>query len=134
RGTAVRSRSAPGGRPGPKVASRRTSDESRPSAQLDAYDRYSFSAPPGGDIDVWRHRLVRMRDVAQAVGVSTMTVSNVVNGRAGVGEEVRRRVEAELVRTGYRMNVSARNLRAGRSGVIGLAIPTLDSAYFGRLG
>lgn len=63
-----------------------------------------------------------------------MTVSNVVNGRAGVGEEVRRRVEAELVRTGYRMNVSARNLRAGRSGVIGLAIPTLDSAYFGRLG
>ncbi|MFC7406869.1 LacI family DNA-binding transcriptional regulator [Georgenia alba] len=75
-----------------------------------------------------------MNDVARAVGVSAMTVSNVVNGRPGVGEEVRRRVEAELARSGYRMNVSARNLRAGRSGVIGLAVPTLDSAYFGHLG
>ncbi|WP_460688946.1 LacI family DNA-binding transcriptional regulator [Nesterenkonia suensis] len=74
-----------------------------------------------------------MSDVARAAGVSTMTVSNVVNGRPGVSEEVRRRVLRQLADSGYRMNVSARNLRSGRSGVIGLAVPGHDIPYFGSL-
>ncbi|GAA3051432.1 MULTISPECIES: LacI family DNA-binding transcriptional regulator [Actinomycetes] len=76
---------------------------------------------------------VRMSDVARAAGVSTMTVSNVVNGRPGVSEEVRRRVLRQLAETGYRMNVSARNLRSGHSGVIGLAVPGHDVPYFAAL-
>lgn len=76
---------------------------------------------------------VRMSDVARAAGVSTMTVSNVVNGRPGVSEEVRRRVLRQLAESGYRMNVSARNLRSGHSGVIGLAVPGHDVPYFGAL-
>lgn len=75
-----------------------------------------------------------MSDVARSAGVSPMTVSNVVNGRAGVSESVRRRVTAQLAASGYRMNVAARNLRAGRTGVIGLAVPELDRSYFGQLG
>lgn len=78
--------------------------------------------------------MVTMNDVARAAGVSSMTVSNVVNGRSGVSDEVRRRVLRELERSGYRMNVAARTLRAGRSGVIGLAVPELDRPYFGQLG
>lgn len=34
---------------------------------------------------------------------------------------------------GYRVNVAARNLRAGRTGTIGLAVPDLDRAYTGEL-
>lgn len=79
-------------------------------------------------------RNVTMSDVARSAGVSPMTVSNVVNGRSGVSESVRRRVTAHLEASGYRMNVAARNLRAGRSGVIGLAVPELDRSYFGQLG
>lgn len=76
---------------------------------------------------------VTMSDVARAAGVSPMTVSNVVNGRAGVSDSVRRRVMETIEETGYRINVAARNLRAGRSGVIGLAVPELDNPYFGEL-
>ena len=76
---------------------------------------------------------VRMRDVARAAGVSAMTVSNVVNGPPGVSEEVRRRVLHHLAESGYRMNLAARNLRSGHSGVIGLAIPGHDVPYFGHL-
>lgn len=79
-------------------------------------------------------RAVTMNDVARAAGVSPMTVSNVVNGRPGVSEAVRRRVLDQIESTGYRMNAAARNLRSGRSGVIGLAVPEFDRSYYGLLG
>lgn len=62
-----------------------------------------------------------------------MTVSNVVNGRGGVSSEVRERVMQHVRASGYHMNLSARNLRRGRRGVIGLAVPELSSAYFANL-
>lgn len=74
-----------------------------------------------------------MRDVAQLAGVSTKTVSNVINDRPYVGEETRRRVERAIAQLGYRLNLAARNLRSGRSGVIGLAVPSLSVAYFAEL-
>ncbi|MVA76668.1 LacI family DNA-binding transcriptional regulator [Auraticoccus sp. F435] len=74
-----------------------------------------------------------MHDVARLAGVSTMTVSNVVNARAGVSDPVRRRVLAAIADSGYQVNVSARNLRSGRTGVLGLAVPEVDRPYFGQL-
>ena len=78
--------------------------------------------------------VVTMIDVARAAGVSAMTVSNVVNGRPNVRDETRRRVLEAVDRLGYRMNVAAQSLRSGRTGVIGLAVPQIDHAYFGQLG
>ncbi|CAM5354320.1 LacI family transcriptional regulator OS=Streptomyces tendae OX=1932 GN=F3L20_19975 PE=4 SV=1 [Streptomyces tendae] len=75
----------------------------------------------------------RLKDVAALAGVSTRTVSNVVSGSGSVAEETRARVQAALDELGYRPNVAARNLRAGRTGLIGLAIPELYSPYFGEL-
>ncbi|MEV4108464.1 LacI family DNA-binding transcriptional regulator [Nonomuraea sp. NPDC049695] len=77
--------------------------------------------------------MVTMSDVAKLSGVSKMTVSNVINGRAGVSDQVRRRVMEAVRQSGYRVNVSARTLRSGRTGVIGLAVPEIDRPYFGRL-
>ena len=76
---------------------------------------------------------VRLRDVAQRAGVSVKTVSNVVNGYAHVSPEMRAHVQAVLDETGYRPNLSARSLRAGRTGVIALALPQLDNPYFAEL-
>lgn len=76
---------------------------------------------------------VTMGDVARLAGVSKMTVSNVVNDRPGVSEPVRRRVLEVVRESGYRLNVSARTLRSGRTGVLGLAVPHVNSAYFGVL-
>ncbi|MEV6793572.1 LacI family DNA-binding transcriptional regulator [Streptomyces sp. NPDC051320] len=75
----------------------------------------------------------RLKDVAARAGVSIRTVSNVVSGSAPVAEETRARVQAVLDELGYRPNLAARNLRAGRTGLIGLAIPELHSPYFGEL-
>lgn len=77
--------------------------------------------------------MITMGDVARLAGVSKMTVSNVVNNRAGVSDQVRRRVLEAIERSGYRVNVSARTLRSGRTGVIGLAVPEIDRPYFGLL-
>ena len=59
---------------------------------------------------------VRLQDVADRAGVSVKTVSNVVNGYVHVAPETRARVQAVLDETGYRPNLSARQLRTGRTG------------------
>ncbi|HWD68739.1 MAG TPA: LacI family DNA-binding transcriptional regulator [Solirubrobacteraceae bacterium] len=75
----------------------------------------------------------RLRDVADAAGVSIRTVSNVVNGYAPTSEDVRRRVEQAVKELGYRPNVLARNLKQGRTGMIALVVPELDVPYFAEL-
>lgn len=77
---------------------------------------------------------VTMQDVARHAGVSSQTVSNVVNGRsARVSGETRDRVIAAIAQLGYRVNQQARFLRRGRTSTIGLAIPTLDLEYYSAL-
>jgi DNA-binding LacI/PurR family transcriptional regulator len=76
---------------------------------------------------------VRLRDVAAHAGVSVKTVSNVVNGYVHVSPRTRAVVEAAVAELGYRPNLSARNLRRGRSGVIALAVPELGVPYFAEL-
>lgn len=77
-----------------------------------------------------RHRL---KDVAERAGVSVKTVSNVVNGYQHVRPDTRARVERAIAELNYRPNLSARNLRKGRTGVIALAVPGLDIPYFAEL-
>ncbi|MFI6128152.1 LacI family DNA-binding transcriptional regulator [Micromonospora sp. NPDC051141] len=77
-----------------------------------------------------RHRL---KDVAERAGVSVKTVSNVVNGYQHVRADTRARVEEAIAELHYRPNLSARNLRKGRTGVIALAVPELDIPYFAEL-
>ena len=75
----------------------------------------------------------RLQDVAERAGVSVKTVSNVVNERSNVAPRTRARVQAALEALEYRPNLSARNLRWGRSGVIALAVPQIDMPYFAEL-
>lgn len=77
--------------------------------------------------------MATMQDVARAAGVSAMTVSNVINGHPKVGAATREKVLQAMARLDYRVNVSARNLRKGRTGTIGLAVPEVDRPYYGRL-
>ena len=74
-----------------------------------------------------------MSDVARLAGVSIKTVSNVLNEHPHVRASTRQRVEAAIDDLQYRVNVSARNLRSGRSGTIALAIPELTQPYFAEL-
>lgn len=74
-----------------------------------------------------------MKDVALRAGVSVKTVSNVVNGAPHVRDETRERVLAVIERIGYHVNASARNLRKGRKGLVGLVVPQLSQPYFAEL-
>lgn len=66
-----------------------------------------------------------MADVAVLAGVSAQTVSRVVNASPRVDPETRQRVEAALVKSGYRVHRAARALRTGRTGIIGAVVSTL---------
>ena len=73
---------------------------------------------------------VTLEDVAQAAGVSTATVSRVLNNPDGVRPPLRQAVEAQIARLGYVRHGAARALASRRSDTIGAVIPTLDSAIF----
>lgn len=62
---------------------------------------------------------VTIRDVAKEAGVSTATVSYVLNGSRRVGDETRQRVTQTALRLGYRANITARNLQASETRLIG---------------
>jgi DNA-binding LacI/PurR family transcriptional regulator len=68
-------------------------------------------------------RRVTIRDVAQAAGVSTTTVSDALSGNGRLPAATRRRVAAVAGRLGYRANPAARSLRGQRVGGIGLYLP-----------
>jgi DNA-binding LacI/PurR family transcriptional regulator len=74
-----------------------------------------------------------MRDVALHAGVSPKTVSNVMNGYPYIREATRLKVLASIDALGYQLNLSARNLKSGRTGIIGLAVPELSLPYFAEL-
>ncbi|MFJ4208938.1 LacI family DNA-binding transcriptional regulator [Paenarthrobacter sp. NPDC089675] len=74
-----------------------------------------------------------VKDVARRAGVSPKTVSNVMNGIVPVSESTRLRVEQAMLELDYVPNLSARGLRNGRSGVIGLALPDLATPFSAEL-
>lgn len=76
---------------------------------------------------------VTLRDVARRAGVSTSTVSNVMNEYPFLRPETRARVLDAVAATGYRPSRAGQVLRSGRSNLVPLAIPDLRSPYFAQL-
>jgi DNA-binding LacI/PurR family transcriptional regulator len=75
-------------------------------------------------------RRATIKDVAQAAGVSAMTVSNVLNGRLQfVSTTTKKRVEREIERLNYRRQANARNLRVAQQRAIGMIIVD-ESPFF----
>jgi DNA-binding LacI/PurR family transcriptional regulator len=73
------------------------------------------------------------REVARAANVSVRTVSNVVSGYVHVAEATRLKVLQAAADLDYRPSEMARSLKRGRSGLIGLVLPELDTSYFAEL-
>jgi len=75
-----------------------------------------------------------IRDVARAAGVSPTTVSNFLNSRVDrMTSETKRRVEQAIAELGYRPSPVARQLRTGRTTVIGLVVPSVANPFWGAL-
>ncbi|QGN31838.1 LacI family DNA-binding transcriptional regulator [Microlunatus sp. Gsoil 973] len=75
----------------------------------------------------------RLVDVAREAGVSPKTVSNYLNGYPFMSERTTERVRAAIDKLDYVPNQSARTLRTGKIGIIGVALPNLQAPYFGEL-
>ncbi len=71
-----------------------------------------------------------IRDVAKASGVSTATVSRVLNDDGTVSPDTALRVRLELERLGYRMNRVARSLKTSATHTVGVIAPDLASDFF----
>ncbi|RVX43809.1 DNA-binding LacI/PurR family transcriptional regulator [Nonomuraea polychroma] len=76
---------------------------------------------------------VTMREVADRAGVSIKTVSRVVNGEPHIRPEKVRRVHAAIDELGWVPNRTARALRTGLIGVVGIAVTELRRPYLAGL-
>lgn len=83
--------------------------------------------------DEARQPRVTIKDVAKRARVSIGTVSNSLNGRKGVGEDVRRRVLAVIKELGYKPNRSAQATRTGRTRTLAFVTPDLRNPFYPQL-
>ena len=83
-----------------------------------------------------RMRNVSIKDIAREVGVSTTTVSFVLNGKARekrISEELKDRIMETAGRLNYRPNQVARGLRTGQSHTLGLIVEDIANPFFAQL-
>lgn len=73
-----------------------------------------------------------LADVARLAGVSTATVSRVLNTPDLVRAETRTQVKAAVDQLGYTPHFGGRALASNRSQTVGAVIPTMESAIFAR--
>src|SRR5215470_10131767 len=73
---------------------------------------------------------ITIRDVAQAAGVSTATVSNVLNHTGKVGAKTQRHVLSTVKRLGYVPDVHARHLASRDSRTLGIIVSDIENPFF----
>jgi LacI family transcriptional regulator len=74
-----------------------------------------------------------MADVAREAGVSLMTVSRAINGKDGVSDTTRERIQTIIDRLGYRPSEIARSLVTDRTGTIGLVVIDNSNPFFSEV-
>ena len=76
---------------------------------------------------------ITVKDVSQAAGVSTATVSRVLAGYNEVSDETRQRVLDAAKALNYRPNRNARNLRKSTTSKIGVILSDIQNPFFGSV-
>jgi LacI family transcriptional regulator len=76
--------------------------------------------------------MARIKDVARLAGVSTATVSRVLNGIV-VRSDLAEKVQGAIDELGYEPDRTARSLRRRHSDVIALVLPDIENPFFTAL-
>jgi LacI family transcriptional regulator len=74
-----------------------------------------------------------MKDIAQDLGVSMVTVSKVLRNHPDISQETRERVLRRMEELNYRPNLAARALVTGKTRLMGLVVPDLMHSFFSQL-
>ncbi|MCU7553396.1 LacI family transcriptional regulator [Alteromonas sp. ASW11-19] len=77
--------------------------------------------------------MVTIKQVSEAAGVSSATVSRVINNTDTVKEKTRQQVLAAMEKLGYRHNVIAASLASNKTHTIGYVVPELHGSFFGTM-
>lgn len=77
--------------------------------------------------------MARMQDVARLAGVSTATVSAVVNSKGCVSEKLTKRIKEAMEMLDYHPDHVARSLRVGHTNMIGMIVPDVTNPFFTEL-
>ncbi len=77
--------------------------------------------------------VVRLKDIAEELGVSIVTVSKALRDRPDVAKETKQKILERVRRLNYRPNLAARSLVTGRSSLVGLVVPDLIHPFFSEI-
>src|SRR5437870_10439357 len=73
---------------------------------------------------------MRIKDIAREAGVSTATVSHVINKTKYVSDPTREKVQSAIKKFDYHPNAHAQSLALGRSKIIGLLVSDISNPFF----
>lgn len=76
---------------------------------------------------------VTLKEVAEALGVSAMTVSRAINERTNVDEKTRERILKKAEEMGYTPNLVAKSLVSQKTFTIGVVIPEISHTFFAQV-
>jgi len=76
---------------------------------------------------------VTLADVAREAGVSTMTVSRVINNKGEISDQTRQRINEIIDKLDYRPSRLARGLATSQTYILGLIVPDIANPYFATL-
>ena len=77
--------------------------------------------------------MATIKDVAREAGVSTATVSRVINNADKVGDKTRSKVKSVMKKLGYTPDANARALKTQKSATLGVVIPDIIDPFFASL-
>lgn len=77
--------------------------------------------------------MANIRDLAKMAGVSVTTVSRVLNNQPYVSHEKRKAVLEAVEKTNYYRNINAVHLSKGKTQLMGVVLPVIDTPYFALL-
>ncbi len=80
-----------------------------------------------------KKQLVTMEDVAQAAGVSRMTVSRALKDEGLVSDKTRQRILAVVADMNYVPDQMAGSLSTKRSGFIATLVPSINNVHYGKM-
>jgi LacI family transcriptional regulator len=75
----------------------------------------------------------RLKDIAQDLNVSVVTVSKVLRNHPDISVDTRERVLKRMKELNYRPNLAARALVTGKTYAVGLIVPDLVHPFFGQV-
>ena len=76
---------------------------------------------------------VTLKDIAEKAGVTTATVSMVINNKPNISEATKKKVMDIAKALNYHPNVIARGLATKRNNAIGVVVPNLASGFIMRI-